>query len=90
MKPYTFEKTFSMALTFETENVELATKMNFLFDVSRKDHSSMKRLENGISSEGFHVRRNKTTPKRATNTTTKTKHNTNKNGCATTVMNHDT
>ena len=44
LKPYTLGKAYSMALTFETKNVELAKEKNLSFDVSRKDHSREKKI----------------------------------------------
>ena len=75
-KPYTLGKAHSMALTFEAKNVELAKKKKYLFDVSRKDHSNGKKVGCRINPKSFHVHRDKATPDRAANSTTKTKHNT--------------
>ena len=44
LKPYTLGKTYSMALTFGTKNVELAKEKKFSFDVSYKDHSSERKI----------------------------------------------
>ena len=44
LKPYTLEKIYSMTLTFETKNVELAKEKRFSFDVSRKDPSREKKI----------------------------------------------
>ena len=71
-----------MALTFEAKNFELARKKKYLFDVSRKDHSNGKKVGCRINPKSFHVHRDKATPDRASNSTTKTKHNTERKGCA--------
>ena len=42
LKPYMLGKTYSMALTFEAKNVELAKEKKFLFDVPSKDYSNEK------------------------------------------------
>ena len=53
LKPYTLEKAYSMALTFEAKNIELAKENNFSFDVSRKDHSREKKIGKWKKSQKF-------------------------------------
>ena len=86
LKPFTLGKMYSMALTFDTKNVELAREKRFLFHVSRRDHSSGKKKGSGRSPKSFHVRREKATLDTATHSATKTKQNTEGKRYATIVM----
>ena len=53
LKPFTLGKMYSMALTFDTKNVELAREKKFLFHVSRRDHSSGKKNKKWKKSQKF-------------------------------------
>jgi hypothetical protein len=53
LKPYTLGKTFSMDLTFEIKNVELAKEMKFSFDVSYKDPSNERKIGRWKRSQQF-------------------------------------
>ena len=79
-----------MALTFGAKSVKLAKVKKFLFDVSRKDYSSEKKMEKSRRSpKSFHVQRDKATLDKATNSTTKTKQNNAIKGCTITTMSED-
>ena len=89
-KPHTLGKAYSMALTFEIKNVELAKENKLSFDVSRKVPSRENKFGKAKSDfKSSHVQRGKSSFDRAINSPTKIKQITQIKDCTTLVMSQD-